>query len=383
MMMAYCAVLLVLAPASATTTRRIGWWWDAPATATDPRVDGLVRFATSNPSIMTSVLMRCGPTTLNGSIAGDLLPSCVRAIPALSAIGVESELWLGETDSLSAAIALLSNPAAAVETLIALGTAHKGLTGFNFDLEISSAVNCSTTERCDALFARFLRAVRAGLSKHEPQRWRVTADVDCHAGGDGYAPIMSNCTLLAAAADTVMDMRTYNGGSLRGWLVEAAPALAVSHGVGIGLGVWNDSRTAHTWALTSESAEQRICILLNQSVRELDLFRLKFDPQSGDVVWPYPFWIPQLERFMKGGGCVPPPLPPSECPGQGGWVRSSVAVPGHSGVVCCSLSSKAENRTACDVKSSHEACAEKQCTSTGRVWVKRDYSHFPYTCCAS
>ena len=364
---------IIIATAGAN---RVGWWWDAPTSADDPRVNGLLSFAQENTDIVSTVLMRCGPSTKNGTIQGDLVPACIRAIPALAALGVESELWLGETDDISAAAELMEHSDDVVATLKALGTAHPALRGFNFDLEISSAVNCTATQRCDDMFAGFLAAVKAGVGG----AFRITADVDCSPATGGYAPIMSNCSLLASAADAVMDMRTYNGVSERAWYEEAAPALGIS-GVNIGLGCWNDSRTENTWALTSQSAEQRICYLLNHSVPEIDMFRLKFDAATGAPIWPYPFWVGALKRYVQGGGCAPAPLPTGHCPSDGGWIDDASVVPRYS--PCCTLSAKAENRTACAPKASPAACAQQQCEAAGlgHVWVPRDYSHFPYTCC--
>ena len=62
---------------------RVGWWWVAPATASDPQVDALLSFVKENKIVVTSVMMRCGPTTESGAISGAMLPSCVRVIPAL------------------------------------------------------------------------------------------------------------------------------------------------------------------------------------------------------------------------------------------------------------------------------------------------------------
>ena len=33
------------------------------------------------------------------------------------------------------------------------------------------------------------------------------------------------------------------------------------------------------WSLTAESAEERVCVLMNHSVVEIDMFRLKCDTQ--------------------------------------------------------------------------------------------------------
>ena len=46
--------------AAAATPRRIGWWWDAPATASNPSVQALIDWCSKHKDITTSVLMRCG-----------------------------------------------------------------------------------------------------------------------------------------------------------------------------------------------------------------------------------------------------------------------------------------------------------------------------------
>lgn len=61
------------------------------------------------------------------------------------------------------------------------------------------------------------------------------------------------------------------------------------------LGLQIDSSTNSTWAVTQASAEARICQIMNDSVVEVDMFRLLV---SRD--WPEPFWIAQLERYMSG-----------------------------------------------------------------------------------
>ena len=138
-MMRAAALLLgaaATAAAPAPSGRRVGWWWDAPSDPEDPSVAALIEFCGKHTSIVSSVLMRCGPTTLNGTVRGELMPSCAKAIPALAELGVESELWLGETDSSDSALKLWDSPDATVKALTALGAAHPGIKGFNFDLEV-------------------------------------------------------------------------------------------------------------------------------------------------------------------------------------------------------------------------------------------------------
>ena len=77
--------------------------------------------AQAHPTIVTSVIMSCGPSTASGAVQGAMLPSCSRAIPSLAKMGIESELWLGETDSFENGLRLFNSTAATVATLVKLG----------------------------------------------------------------------------------------------------------------------------------------------------------------------------------------------------------------------------------------------------------------------
>jgi len=373
--------LCLVAAITTAPARHVGWWWDAPATADDPGVDALLGFVKEHPTIVSSVLMLCGPTTKSGTIAGELSPACTRVVPQLTALGVRPELWLGETDDVNAAITLVGDAPGAVAALGKLQEQLPGVLGFNFDLEVSKATMCGN-ERCDVRYASFLRDVRAGLAAAAAPGApvpRVTVDVSCHKG-DGWAPVISNCSLLADAADKALNMGTYNAGSYAAWLQQLQPAVEPSVDVGrlgMGLGCWNDSRT-QGWSTTAESAEQRICQLMNRSLTELDMFRLK-PPE-----WPEAFWIPQLEKFVGGGGCVPAPLPKSDCPASG-WV--GCGPPDCPSPACCDVSYANVNLSLCDKSvTSHETCAKQQCEASPTKcdkWIPENYSSHFYTCCPS
>lgn len=108
-----------------------------------------------------------GPTTKAGAVAGELLPSCAKAVPALAELGIDAELWcactacengilhpgprtaarwtrralnslelasrrLGETDSSDAALALFNSTVATTAALVKLGRAFPGITGCAF-----------------------------------------------------------------------------------------------------------------------------------------------------------------------------------------------------------------------------------------------------------
>ena len=388
-------LLLSAAAASGSGSRRVGWWWDAPSTSDDPSVAALLTFAAAHTNIVSSVLMRCGPSTKSGKIEGALSPACSRAIPALAKLGVGSELWLGETDSVAAAGSLLNDPDGAVAALKALGTANPGITGFNFDFEVAGATRCRGPAggevACDELYASFLGAVRHAVgggngggdgdahSSSSSSRYRITADVSCSTTG-GWAPIIGNCSRLAPAVDRIMNMGTYNAGSYLTWLSHLTPALASGvprDKLGAGLGCWVDSKTNNTWSTTSESAELRVCALMNASVPEIDMFRL-----APELNWPEPFWVAQLERYMKGGGCELPPVPASQCPAEAGWATSGDGS-------CCSIHFADVDRNAGGCvggKQSAEACAKAQCENSKtpiNTWKPLNYSSHPYTCCSA
>ena len=422
---ALAALLLSLTVATAannnTLKRRVGWWWDAPGAADDPEVDALLAWVGAHTDITTSILMRCGPSTQTGRIAGALSPACARAIPELAKLGVESELWLGETDSRSAALQLVGDPAGAVAALVAIGTAHPGIAGVNFDLEVSN----STAADAPA-YAQFLEQVRAGLAAAaaagpggvSAPPIRVTTDASCSGDGQGWAPIMGNCSLLAHAADKVMHMATYNSNSYPAWLAALAPAVApgVPRGrVGAGLGCFVNAQLNNTWSLTPESAALRVCALMNYSFTEIDMFRVAPHTEG----WPAPYWIPQLQKFMAGGGCALP-APSVQCPAPGwapgDWphdgepascikaleglcakclvseacwescarknaqqlLKAGCVKPGGN---CCTVRTPA----GCAAGLGHEQCAQQQCEHSRTAiatWVPLDFSHHPYTCCA-
>ena len=58
------------------------------------------------------------------------------------------------------------------------------------------------------------------------------------------------------------------------------------------------------------SMPMRQAQLWSNPIAEIDMFRLNPLAQ-----WPESFWLPQLRKFMNGGGCVPSPPPPTDCPG--------------------------------------------------------------------
>ena len=183
------AACVALADASPPEQRKIGWWFGCPQTADDPAVDGVIRWAKANPSILHTLIMHCGIYTcqtnysaprgspclnnngVGGEITGTLQASGRKLLPELTKLGIKVELWLGEDDSRESALHMFKNPAKFASDLIAVAKTYPGLTGFNLDLE-------SRSTAADAkLSVPFLKAVTATLNAAPGGPLRFSTDV--------------------------------------------------------------------------------------------------------------------------------------------------------------------------------------------------------------
>ena len=99
--------------------------------------------------------------------------------------------------------------------------------------------------------------------------------------------------------------------------------------IGAGLGVWNGS-DVQPWDLSAKSAEERICALMNHSFTELDMFILSQGSADPAKNFPYDYWIPQLEKFVGGGGCPLPYLDPDPMVPVGRCPSASAGMPKYS-----------------------------------------------------
>ena len=356
-------------------------------TADDPGVDGLLAFAKAHTSIVSTVIMKCGVVTCqtnystprshracnngtSGKLTGNVSAACLRAMPELASLGVRSEFWLGEDDSYASAQYLFAHPHETAADLLALAAAHPHLSGFNYDPEPGGG-NATDV----ANLAAFLDTVTQAL---RPKKLRFTVDVGCN---DGKQDCMTcDCkTLSRSGVDRVMNMHTYNAMSYEEWIYSRAePATAVSplDHLGMGLGCWIDDRTNGTWAVTAESAAQRICYAMNRSVQELAFFRLNQDATEPAKAFPEPFWIPQLERYMAGGGCELQLPKKTVCP------TATVGPPdswyaGGDAPHCCISSAARAGGSHCN-----KSCAQAECAATPDMhWQPENYSTHPYECC--
>ena len=92
-------------------------------------------------------------------------------------------------------------------------------------------------------------------------------------------------------------------------------------------------------------------------------------PERG---FPEDFWIAQLEKFVKGGGCDFTPPPPIVCP-------SAEWHPGGGPPGCCeSNANRGPSVPSCNV-----TCAQAECAAAKMYWHPEDYKVHPYTCCHS
>lgn len=336
-------------PPSPSGDRRVSWWWngDSEADAAD-----LLEFVKAHTNIVSSVFMKCGVNLApEGNFVGDLSAACAMAAPELIKLGVQPELWLGESNNLTAHHLMFDRADDVAETLVSLGQKYE-LSGMNIDLE-PYGDGWQSTPQDALLFADFLNKIKPRLND---AGMRLTVDV----ASTGWCPMIGNLAVLGDAADRILDMSTYNAGSYSQWLSWFTPMTqAAPQGqIGVGLGCWVDSKTSGSWAITAESAEQRICSIMNESLVEVDMFRVL--PSAN---WPEDFWIPQLEKFMAGGSCEPV-LPENECP-QG--------FPSPNADGCC------EAHWAADCALD---CAKQRCEEYKQwEWQDLDYTSRPYTCC--
>ena len=307
------------------------------------------------------------------ALAHALAPLCL-ARPRLTALGIRTELWLGEDDSISSARYLFAHPAETARDLLAVAARHLDIAGFNIDLE-SGGGNSTDVQNFAAFLGTVTAALRGGTAAAS-RPLRFSADVGCGMGG---APLLSDCApLIGSGVDRLMTMRTYNAISYEAWIYgDLAPALALRRPdvLGVGLGCWVDGRTNQTWSTTPISASQRACYLMNQSVQEIEMFTIRQGQADARLNFPEPFWIAPLRQYMSGAGCA------AEIPQRTVCPKATVGpadswVPGGDAPHCC-VSFAKRGDAVCN-----RTCAQAECAADpGMVWKPENYSIHPYTCC--
>jgi hypothetical protein len=177
------------------------------------------------------------------------------------------------------------------------------VSGINMDLE---PVSTPTTSADAVAYAGWLSALKASLHTIGV---RLTVDVAT------WSPMIADFATLAPSVDRLMDMETYNGASLsqwQGYYNELINESLDRNIAAVGLGCWVDSSTNGTWAVTAQSAYERVSQAISDNVPELAMFRLLpvtslsiFSLSAliriGDdpPQWPEEFWWAALEQYAS------------------------------------------------------------------------------------
>ena len=284
-------------------------------------------------------------------------------MPKLHALGIRAELWLGNDDSLVSARHLLQRPNETATALLDLARQNSFISGFNIDLEAGGGTVV------DGLLHRTFLEQVSGMLSHAGLR--LSSDVACsNFAGILGRPLASNCSLLGSAnlhGGRIMNMGTYNAGSYDLWVSALDYSFeAPLHNLGVGLGVYTKTPS---WNTNASSAADRICALLNHSVSEIDIFDLQ--PPTA----PEHFWLAQLRKYKKGGGCdmkVPQKVVCPQGRVAGSWR------PGGEGADCCESNARRSPSISCNI-----TCAKAECAASHGRWAPKNYSHHPFECCGA
>lgn len=384
------------------TPGEISWWVSNLVAGCDnpsdpcPAAEALLGWLRVNSDIVDTLILRCGVFTccrtgcgecggtlntsrcgkpagscennggVGGTIVGHISAACRRVLPKLHTLDVRAELWLGNDDSLVSARHLLQHPNETVAALLGLAQQNSYIKGFNIDLEAGGGTLADGILHRDFLEQASESLSRAGL--------RLSSDVACsNYAGILARPLASNCSLLGGADlhhGRIMNMATYNAGDYDEWVsaLDYALEAPLDH-LGVGLGVFTNTETAHSWNTNASSAADRICALMNRSVSEIDIFDLQ-PPRA-----PEHFWLPQLRKYKQGGGCDMKPARKIACPQgrtPGAWR------PGGEGAGCCESNARRSPTIECNI-----TCAQAECAASHGQWVPKNYSNHPFECCGA
>lgn len=378
--------------------RSISWWWDDNH---HKSADGLIKFCSEHRDIVTRVMMVCEVFTciaadwanasapkdtctnnagVGGTVTGQLSDKCKQAIPALAELGIKTELWLGEDDSITSARYQFAHAQEIAASLLRIAKENPGLSGVNLDLE--SGAPFSDSDRL--AYHEYLHNVTVALQNAPAGPLRFSADLECR--NPATDRMMSNCSaVVGSGLDRLYTMYTYNSADYYEWVtVQLKPALETVplNILGVGLGCYSDAALNGTWNLTPEAAEDRVCKLMNASVQEIGMFDLSQGTKDNPgQLFPPPYWVAPLQRFIRGEACnakiavaphcpnatVWPPLPPGPAWKQGGYDNDWD---------CCTSGSSRGAGRSCDA-----ACAHAECLAAGMHWLPLNNSLFPFTCC--
>ena len=239
---------------AAASPRSISWWWDSYHSGS---ADGLIQFCKAHKNIVSRVMLSCEVFTCvaadwanksaprgtcsnnhgtGGTVTGSLSSKCEQIIPRLSELGIQTELWLGEDDSITSARYMFAHVNETAEAVLAIAKKYPGqLTGINLDLETGATF----TDQDRTNYSRFLEAMTIALHAAPGGPLRLTADMECR--NPAVDKMMDNCSAVANSADLLWTMYTYNSADYYEWVhQQLSPALATVplHRLGVGLGCW-------------------------------------------------------------------------------------------------------------------------------------------------
>jgi hypothetical protein len=237
----------------------IGWWY-----VPDENWPLMMEQISSHPSVVTSIMMQTGVyVALNGTIMGDVNEYAQILSKQLPFHGVRAEFWLtSQNYSIDSYRLLWADNVTSIARLVDLAIAYN-ISGWNIDLETDQS-----TDSDAVAYAAWLATLKSALHHIGV---RLTIDVS------PWTPMMGDFSVLAPSVDRMMHMETYNGDSLAQWLgyYNGFISSMLNRDVaGVGLGCWVDSSTNGTWAVTPESATERIAQIKLDNVPEIDMFRL-------------------------------------------------------------------------------------------------------------
>ena len=290
------AALSVSTLPAAAAAAAAPWWasrvvsfWYAP----DNDWPSALAIVKAHPGLVTSVMAYCGVDIAdNGTIISRFASTCAGLFPALRALGVRAELATGSGNCSIAAMRLLWADTVVSPQALRNAVALAGADGLNIDFE-PQADNCAGAPTGDAtdaaLFGSWLAAVREQL---RPLGARLTVDVA------SWSPVLREYAPLAAGADRLLTMETYNGESAAAWTPYLTEFLSKTPlaAAGVGLGAWAD-KTPSSWWETPAAAEFKVNASIAADVPELAVFRIVPEPEVSPE-WPLAHWWAALMPFV-------------------------------------------------------------------------------------
>lgn len=296
--------VLLLLTGVVAGTRDVSFWY-GPASYGGEDMDAVVSLMANHSNTVSSVMIYCGHGigpggTLSYDAANAAMclgsggpGSGTGLIRRLRAVGVIPEIVLNSGTSNITDFHLFWANDSMVEALVQAVTAFQA-GGINLDLEPTSSAATDA-----AAYAAFCTKVKAGLEK-------LTSPARLTVAVAQWSPMLAQYATLAPTVHRLLDMETYNAGSMTGWLdgdgfggdyVKFIDAAMPRDKAGPGLGCWPAKcGTALCWSATEPSGKPRVDRMIADDVPEMALFRLIQIPKA-NLTWPQDWWWPLLDEF--------------------------------------------------------------------------------------